>query len=210
MGTTHDACFLALPGRYKAPGGWRWTSHSPTGSGPEGSSPNERGSGRSSASTLFTRATDERRDDTDRSLPRAGAQVPAVDLRRPDRPGRHGAHRLECVRGRPHPAGLDPHRRARRRQDHDGAHPRPRAQLRAGGRLGDRADHHDAGTGRALPADHGNRHLDVIEMDAASHNGVDDVRAINDAVPTRRSRRATRSISSTKCTCCPAPPSMRC
>src|SRR5437764_14050061 len=31
-------------------GGWRWTSHSPTGSGPEGSSPNERGSGRSSAS----------------------------------------------------------------------------------------------------------------------------------------------------------------
>ena len=33
-------------------GGWRWTSHSPTGSGPEGSSPNERGSGRSSASHL--------------------------------------------------------------------------------------------------------------------------------------------------------------
>ena len=26
------------------------------------------------------------------------------------------------------------------------------------------------------------RHLDVIEMDAASHNGVDDVRAINDAI----------------------------
>src|SRR5215470_18744012 len=34
-------------------GGWRWTSHSPTGSGPEGSSPNERGSGRSSASHQF-------------------------------------------------------------------------------------------------------------------------------------------------------------
>src|SRR3974390_3865966 len=34
-------------------GGWRWTSHSPTGSGPEGSSPNERGSGRSSASHLL-------------------------------------------------------------------------------------------------------------------------------------------------------------
>src|SRR5579872_3986372 len=43
-------CFPGLPGRYKRPGGWRWTSHSPTGSGPEGSSPNERGSGRSSAS----------------------------------------------------------------------------------------------------------------------------------------------------------------
>src|ERR1700745_4341320 len=36
-------------------GGWRWTSHSPTGSGPEGSSPNERGSGRSSASHRFLR-----------------------------------------------------------------------------------------------------------------------------------------------------------
>src|SRR3954453_9490186 len=27
----------------RAPGGWRWTHHSPTGSGPEGSSPNETG-----------------------------------------------------------------------------------------------------------------------------------------------------------------------
>ncbi len=26
------------------------------------------------------------------------------------------------------------------------------------------------------------RHIDVIEMDAASHNGVDDIRQINDAV----------------------------
>ena len=26
------------------------------------------------------------------------------------------------------------------------------------------------------------RHLDVIEMDAASHNGVEDVRAINEAI----------------------------
>ena len=26
------------------------------------------------------------------------------------------------------------------------------------------------------------RHIDVIEMDAASHNGVDDVRQINDAI----------------------------
>jgi hypothetical protein len=29
--------------RLKKPGGWRWTYHSPTGSGPEGSSPNETG-----------------------------------------------------------------------------------------------------------------------------------------------------------------------
>src|SRR5581483_2512462 len=38
-------CFPPLLARYKSSGGWRWTSHSPTGSGPEGSSPNERGSG---------------------------------------------------------------------------------------------------------------------------------------------------------------------
>ena len=89
-----------------------------------------------------------------RRLPRAGAQIPAGQLRRPDRPGRHGAHDLERVRERAHPAGLDPHRRARRRQDHDRAHPRPRAQLRIAGRLGDGADHQHAGDGRALPGDH--------------------------------------------------------
>ena len=88
-------------------------------------------------------------------LPRAGAQIPPGDLRRPDRPGRDGAHPLERVRDRPHPAGLDPHRRARRRQDHDRAHPRARAQLRTAGRLGDRADHRHAGARRALPGDHG-------------------------------------------------------
>ena len=48
------------------------------------------------------------------------------------------------------------------------------------------------------------RHLDVIEMDAASHNGVDDVRQINDAIRYAPVRRATRSTSSTKCTCCRA------
>src|SRR5438874_12410882 len=34
---------LAFPSRSAdiSAGGWRWTSHSPTGSGPEGSSPNE-------------------------------------------------------------------------------------------------------------------------------------------------------------------------
>ena len=41
----------------------------------------------------------------------------------------------------------------------------------------------DAGAWPALPGDHGcSRHIDVLEMDAASHNGVDDVRQINDAV----------------------------
>src|SRR5690349_21891455 len=59
-------CFPPLLARYKSPGGWRWTSHSPTGSGPEGSSPNEHGSGRSSASHLFP--------ETKRESVRAGAE----------------------------------------------------------------------------------------------------------------------------------------
>src|SRR6266852_5650354 len=39
--TGSGACNPLRFRRYKGPGGWRWTSHSPTGSGPEGSSPNE-------------------------------------------------------------------------------------------------------------------------------------------------------------------------
>ena len=36
-----SACNRRSLRRYRRSGGWRWTSHSPTGSGPEGSSPNE-------------------------------------------------------------------------------------------------------------------------------------------------------------------------
>ncbi len=82
----------------------------------------------------------------------------------------------------PHSAGLDPHRRARRRQDHDRPHPRPRAQLRAAGRLGAGPTVKMPALGVHCQAIMESRHLDVIEMDAASHNGVDDVRQINDAI----------------------------
>ena len=43
-------------------------------------------------------------------------------------------------------------------------------------------DRRDAGAGLHCQAIMESRHVDVIEMDAASHNGVDDVRQINDAV----------------------------
>ena len=50
------------------------------------------------------------------------------------------------------------------------------------------------------------RHVDVIEMDAASHTGIDDIREIIEAIALRAGRRrATRSTSSTKCTCCRRP-----
>ena len=54
------------------------------------------------------------------------------------------------------------------------------------------------------------RHVDVIEMDAASHTGIDDVREIIENARIGRSRRAPRSTSSTKCTCCRSRPSTAC
>ena len=43
-------------------------------------------------------------------------------------------------------------------------------------------DHQHAGDGRARQAIMESRHIDVLEMDAASHNSVEDVRQINDAI----------------------------
>jgi DNA polymerase III gamma/tau subunit len=54
------------------------------------------------------------------------------------------------------------------------------------------------------------RNVDVIEMDAASRTGVDDVREIIDGVRyAPDDRPSTRSTSSTKCTCCRTPASTR-
>ena len=82
----------------------------------------------------------------------------------------------------PHSAGLDPHRRPRRRQDHHGADSRPRAELRKARWLGEGPDHPHADLGVHCQAIMESRHMDVLEMDAASHTGVDDVRQINDSV----------------------------
>ena len=49
------------------------------------------------------------------------------------------------------------------------------------------------------------RHVDVLEMDAASNTGIDDIREIIEASATSPPRRATASSSSTKCTCCRSP-----
>ena len=112
---------------------------------------------------------------------------------------------------RPHPAGLDAHRRARRRQDHDRAHPRPRAELRAAGRLGGGPTIDMPELGVHCQAIMESRHIDVIEMDAASHTGVDDIRQINDAVryaPVERAlqglhhRRSAHAVDARRSTRC--------
>ena len=170
-----------------------------------------RSDGTMSETAKPTDPSPDRRRRRGRRLSRAGAQIPPGQLRRPDRPGRHGAHHLERIRERPHPAGLDPHRRARRRQDHDRAHPRARAQLRIARRLDHPADHRHADDGRALPGDHrepphrrlgDGRRLAQFASRTCARSTTPSVM--------RRCRRATRSTSSTKCTCSRAPPSTRC
>ena len=52
--------------------------------------------------------------------------------------------------------------------------------------------------------------MDVMEIDAASNNGVEEIAICARRSNIRRSRENTRSTSSTKYTCCPLPRSMLC
>ena len=81
----------------------------------------------------------------------------------------------------PHPAGLDADGRARRRQDDDGAHPGARAELPIAGRQR-RADRRSGPLGLHCEAIIEGNHIDVMEIDAASNNGVENVRQITDSV----------------------------
>ncbi len=153
--------FAPHPPRYRTGEVGGGPSHSPTGSDPEGSSPNEPGSGRCQPPTHFPRMqrnaaamrggrSDGRMSDLTKTADQTAAEGPGYrvlarkyrprQLRRPDRPGRDGPHHLERLRERSDSAGLDPHRRARRRQDHDRAHSGPRLELRTARRLGEGPD----------------------------------------------------------------------
>ena len=54
------------------------------------------------------------------------------------------------------------------------------------------------------------RHVDIMEMDAASHTSINDIREIIEAARYNRSAPATKSISSMRCICSPQRPSMAC
>ena len=109
-------------------------------------------------------------------------QIPSRRFHHPGRPGGDGAHPAQRHRHGPHRPCLHAHRRARRRQDHDRPHHRPRAEL------------HRRRTARAAPtvdpcgvcdnckAITEDRHVDVIEMDAASRTGIDDMRELIEGV----------------------------
>ena len=139
----------------------------------------------------------------------AGAQIPATDLRRSDRPGRlvrtltnafktgriAQAFMLTGVRG----VG----------KTTDGAHDRARAELhrrrrtRAGRPSNPAAP---ASTAIAIAED---RHVDVGDGRRQPHRRRRHPRADRGRALSPRAR-ATRSTSSTKCTCCRRTPSTRC
>ena len=54
------------------------------------------------------------------------------------------------------------------------------------------------------------RSLDLIEIDAASNRGIDDIRDLRDKVGYTPTRAGTRSTSSTRSTCSPSRPSTPC
>src|SRR3954449_12300803 len=204
MAAGASACFLPPLARYKTPGGWRWTSHSPTGSGPEGSSPNEPGSGRCQPPTQFPRhllgtrpiATMNDATTPDRNV------APGLELGN----GVGASYRVLARKYRP--ASFDD------LIGQDAMVPTvsnafetgriPQAWILTGvrgvgktttARILARALNYELPDGSVKgPTIHmpvlglhcraimESRHMDVLEMDAASHTGVDDVRQINDSV----------------------------
>src|SRR6202012_2391092 len=194
-----------------------WTTHSPTGSGPEGSSPNEHGSGRSSASHLdrngvipepdaalcavsaMTRcATKEGMNDA----PKPALEQTGLDLGGGDQP----SYRVLARKYRPSNfddlIGQEAMVRTVSNAFETGRI--PQAWILSGvrgvgktttARILARALNYELPDGSVkgptiqMPvlglhcqAIMESRHMDVLEMDAASHTGVDDVRQINDSV----------------------------
>src|SRR6266545_2463501 len=189
-------------------GGWRWTSHSPTGSGPEGSSPNElrfgslvslpllhmtgfrgprvRGGG-GAEGTMSDAGTSAPTRLAAEAAPATGYRVLArkyrpatfADLIGQDAMVRTVSNAFETgrvpqawiltgVRGVGKTTTARILARALNYQLPDGGPRGPTVQMPE--------------FGVHCRAIMESRHIDVLEMDAASHNGVDDVRQINEAI----------------------------
>ncbi len=104
-------------------------------------------------------------------------QVPAAHLRRGHRPGARHRAAVAGAAQRPAQPRLPLLRPARLRQDLQRPDPGPLAQLRAGPHA--RAVRASATRAASLAPD-GAGSIDVIEIDAASHGGVDDARDLRE------------------------------
>ena len=115
------------------------------------------------------------------ALYRPGPQVPTAELRRPDRPGGHGPDAEERLRHRAHRPRLHAHRGA-------GVGKTTTARLLARALNYESDSVHQpsvadlAVEGRHCRAIVEGRHLDVLELDAASRTGVDEMRELLDGV----------------------------
>jgi hypothetical protein len=103
-------------------------------------------------------------------------QVAAADVCRCRRPGPCRAHAAQRDRARPDRARLPVGRPARHRQD------LPRPHLRQGPQLHRRPQGRLRSRRPRLCRHRRRAHLDVIEIDGASNNGVDQVRDLRDTV----------------------------
>src|SRR3954449_128429 len=204
-------------GPKQGPGDWRWTSHSPTGSGPEGSSPNEvRIGSLVSLLPVFPSELRRRLEPPARSFPQKPAERhfiadrPMTDAGAPSNPDSAGQastpYRVLARKYRPSSfddlIGQEAVVRTVSNAFETGRI--PQAWILTGvrgvgktttARILARALNYDLPDGSVkgptirMPqlgvhcqAIMESRHIDVLEMDAASHTGVDDVRQINDSV----------------------------
>ena len=103
---------------------------------------------------------------------------PPAHLRRRRRPGARRAHAAQRHRAGQGPPRLPVRRLARDRQDLDGEDPRRVPELPGAGR----ADVEPCGVCDSCVSIAGATSLDVIEMDAASNNSVDDIRDLRERV----------------------------
>ena len=108
---------------------------------------------------------------------RSVSQVPPGDLRRGGRAGARHRAAADRAGGRPDQPRLSVLRPARLRQDVQRPHPGPLAELRRRARRRTRAGSARRAS-RWRPRVPGS--LDVVELDAASHGGVDDTRDLRD------------------------------
>ena len=120
------------------------------------------------------------------------------------------AYAAKCARAEPHCARLHLLRASRHWQNHHCAHSGHGAELPDRDRLAERPTPEPCGVCDSCMEIRQGNAVDVIEIDAATNRGIDEIRELRDAARYSPAATATRFTSSTKRTRLPRRPSMRC